>query len=312
MMRTREVHLAAKGRLEIVEAVLETPGPGQVLVRNRMIGLRAAMGLLLTGGAPGMPAYQAGKALWGPAVGEVVAGELPPGTLVAHPLGWREHAVLDTARVRVLPAGVDPVLGLAQAELAHAALTTAELSAGETVFVSSAAGSIGSVVGTLARRLGSGRVVGSASAGKLSWLTGQAGFDAAFDRAEADLVTALHRAAPEGVDVYLDLTGGAQTQAVIEVANPGARIMAIGTLDSHRNQAEIDLTTLITKRITLRGFTLRDHPTALKRAEREIGAWSRRGLLAVPHTAFHGLEQAGAALAGLLDGAHTGTVVVKL
>ncbi len=303
---------SAADRLEIVETVLPDPKPDQVLVRNRMMALRAAMGLLLAGGVPGMPSYRVGETLWGPAVGEVVAGALPPGTLVAHPLGWREYAVLDSAQARVLPADADPALQLSQAELAHAALSLAPLRAEETVFVSSAAGSIGTMAGRLARLLGAGRVVGSASASKVAWLTGHAGFDAAFDRGDADLVAALRSAAPKGVDVYLDLTGGPQLQAVLEAANPGARIMAIGTLDSQDRATGIDLPTLVAKRITLRGFTPRDHPEALARAGQEIGEWSRRGLLPVAQAVFDGLEQAPTALTGLLEGAHTGTVVVRL
>ncbi|GGK32654.1 MDR family NADP-dependent oxidoreductase [Nocardia camponoti] len=311
MTTTRETHLTSTGRLTIVETVLAPPKSGQVLVRNHVMGIRAAMRLLLDGGAPGMPPYRIGHALWGPAVGEVIAGDLTRGTLVAHPFGWREHAIVDVERARVLPDWTDPVLALAQTELAHVALTVASLRPGETVVVSSAAGSIGSVAGTIAKLLGAGRVVGSASAKKLAWLTAEAGYDEAVDRRDPDFVGALRHAAPDGVDVFLDLTGGAQTQAVIEVANPGARIMAIGTLAS-REDVGLDLSTLIAKRITLRGFTARDHPAALQRAADEIHTWATAGRITVPHTMFHGLGQGETALTETLAGEHTGTVLVTM
>lgn len=314
MQTTREVRLAdaATARLELVDTVPAEPGPNQVLVRNRAMALRAVMGLLLDGGVPGLPGYRPGRVLWGPAIGEVTAGALPSGTVVSHLAGWREYAVLDVDQVRILPPGTDHILALSQAELAHVALSVAPLDAGETVLVSSAAGSIGSTAARVARLLGAGRVVGTASAGKLPWVTGEAGYDAAVDRNAPDLPSALRRAAPDGIDVVLDLTGGELTRAALDIAEPNARVLAIGTLAARSAPAGIDLTTLISRRITLRGFTPRDHPAAVDHARRELADRSRQGLIPVPHTVFDGLDRAPAALTALLDGACTGTVVIRL
>ncbi|MCT9930615.1 NADP-dependent oxidoreductase [Planotetraspora sp. A-T 1434] len=316
-----EVRLTAHGRpglerFRIVETPVPVPGPGQVLVRNRYLAMRAAMGLLMAGGEPTMPAYRPGEAMWGPAVGEVVAGDWTPGILVAHDLGWREYALLEAAGVRELPELADPVAHLAQAETAYAGLVeAARLRPGDTVFVSSAAGSIGTMAGQIARLKGAGRVVGSAgSAAKVAWLVGELGFDAAFDHHEEALAERLREVAPEGVDVYFDNVGGEQLVAAIEVANPGARMALCGALAGQTGRtgqglATVDTRALIAKRISLRGFTARDHPGL---GREEIAGWLRDGRLTVPVTRFAGLREAPRALLELLDGRHTGTVIVEL
>ncbi|MFD1936417.1 MULTISPECIES: zinc-binding dehydrogenase [Nonomuraea] len=297
----REVRLAAP--LAIVDAPLQQPGPGQVLIRNRHLALRAAMGLLMTGrdDLP-MPAYRHGEVMWGPAVGEVVAGDLPPGTLVAHHLGWREYALLDATAVT--PISGDPLAHLAQAETAYVGLVAAaELREGDTVLVSSAAGSIGTMAGQIARLKGAKRVIGSVgSPAKAAWLVDELGFDAAYDYHE--------EAVEEGIDVYFDSVGGTQLATAVEVANPGARFALCGALSGQT--VALDTMTVIGRRISLRGFTAADHPGVVARAREEIVAWRREGLLAVPVTRYDGLDQAPGALADLLAGRLTGTVIVDL
>jgi hypothetical protein len=301
------------GQFEIAEVSVPSPGPGQVLVRNRRLALRAAMGPLMSAGELPMPAYRPGEAMWGPAIGEVVAGELAAGTVVAHRLGWREHALLNADEAEVLAPGTDPVAHLAQAETAYAGLVAAAgLRPGETVFVSSAAGSVGTMAGQIARLKGAGRVIGSAgSPAKAAWLVEELGFDHAFDYHEGPVAEHLRRAAPGGLDVYFDNVGGAQLAAAIEVARQGARIALCGTL-AGAVPGGIDTLSLIGKRITLRGFTARDHPDVLRQGRDEIAGWLRDGHLTVPVTRVAGLRAAPDALLELLAGRHTGTVIVDL
>lgn len=329
----REIRLAevpsglpGPGHLTVAEAPLPVPGTGEVLVRNRWFQVFPSLRTLIAGGVPGtpFPALRPGDALFGPAVGEVVAapadGDLRPGDLIAHFQGWREYAAVPAAA----PLGdalPDPAAHLTSGATAYAALTRiARLRAGETVLVTGGAGGVGSLAGQIARLLGAGRVIGTTgSPAKAGRMTAELGYDAVVLRDGAPIAGRLAQAAPDGVDVVVDTVGGEQLQAAVAASRPGGRLVVVGTLATQLSPAsggttapvELDAFQLIAKNITIRGLTGVDGEIHAEWTER-FGAWLRSGAVTFPHTRIAGIERAPLALRELFEGRHVGTVVIEM
>ncbi|MGP8298480.1 MDR family NADP-dependent oxidoreductase [Streptomyces inhibens] len=329
----REVRLAARAEGEltahhftIAEVAVPEPEPGQVLVRTRVMAVTAAMRTRMTGARLPMPSFVPGAALWGSAVGEVVAapgGGFTPGELVHHPYGWREFASVEESRVRRLAPDALPTAAahLSQGATAWGALRrAAEVRPGDTVFVTGAAGGVGSLAGQLARRLGAGRVVGSTgSERKAARLRAELGYDDTIVRGAGPIERQLRRAAPDGIDVLLDTVGGEQLTAALAVARPDARFALVGVLSSQLGgdggavaPVELDAGLIITRRVALRGFGLYAHPDLPREWTKEFGQGLRDGSLVFPHALLKGIEQAPRALCELTQGRHVGAVLVEL
>jgi NADPH-dependent curcumin reductase CurA len=323
----REIRVAAlpKGlpkaeHFIVAEVPRPEPRDGEVLVRNIAFHVFAAIRTMLGGlsGGP-FPPLNVGDTLFGAAVGEVVAGSLPPGTLVFHLEGWREYAAVPAAACRILDDSFpDPIQHLGYGPLALAALERdAALRQGDTVFVSGGAGGVGSAAGQIARLLGAGRVVGStSSATKAPTMTSELGYDAVVLRGSPDIEADLAKAAPDGIDVMIDNIGGEQLRAAAALARTDARFVLIGALSGQldpegsgtTSPVTLDTQRLILRRVTLRGFGGATGPEATAR----LGDWLRSGELVLPETRFQGIESAPRALQELIEGAHLGTVIVEL
>ncbi|MCK7626415.1 NADP-dependent oxidoreductase [Streptomyces sp. RS10V-4] len=329
----REVRLARRvggaalteRHFTVAEVPVPRPGPGQVLVRTRLMAVTAATRTRMTAAPLPMPSFEPGRPLSGAAIGEVVAapgGDPAPGDLVHHPCGWREYAAVDRDRVRRLaPDALPfPAAHLSQGATAWGALRRAAgVREGDTVFVSGAAGGVGSLAGQLARRLGAGRVVGSTgSAAKAARLRAELGYDATVVRGAGPIEEQLRAAAPEGIDVLLDTVGGEQLRAALAVARPDARFALVGALSSQLGgggmscPVELDSAVIITRRIALRGFGLHAHPDLPAEWTAEFGRGLRDGSLVFPHTVLRGIEQAPRALCELTSGRHVGSVLVEV
>jgi NADPH-dependent curcumin reductase CurA len=282
------------------------------------MAVSAAMRSLMGDVAVPMPMYRVGQVLHGPAVGEVVSSgssELVPGDWVRHGSGWREHAVVEVAQVRKIApvrSAEQAVVQLGQGLTAYVGLrAAAPVREGDTVFVSGAAGAIGSIAGQIARLLGAGRVAGSAgSREKAAYLVEKLGFDAAFTHSD------LEKLRKETPDVVFDTVGGELLGSAIEVVRPGGRVALCGAL-SHQlggspATVTVDLMGLIGKRISLRGFTASDHPELQADWLADSARWLAEGALVMPHREVAGLENAPGALLDLLAGRHLGTVVVSV
>ncbi|TCC54863.1 MerR family transcriptional regulator [Kribbella pittospori] len=247
---------------QLADQAVGSPRRGEVLVQNLFLSLDPMM-LALIQGRPGlpMPAYEVGQVMYGAAVGRVLESGDPslwPGDLVVHQFGWRQYAIAPAGRVRkVDDLNASPSAHLASGVVAYAGFRLAGLREGDTVYVSSAAGAVGSLAGQLAKLLGAGLVVGSTgSAGKVARVR-ELGYDAAFVHHDGPIADQLRVAAPDGIDCYLDLAGGNHLAAAVEVMNPRGRIALCGALEQQLTGVPgpgLDAFQLIAKQLTVRGL----------------------------------------------------------
>jgi NADPH-dependent curcumin reductase CurA len=319
----RPVGFPALDDFELVRTEVPEPAPGEVLVRNRLISFDPGVRLWIQDFGLPAPQVPVGGVLPGEAIGEVVASEsddLAVGTLVRHQLSWREYAVAPASTFRVVDASLYPQLSmhLGFAMTAYVGLVdVAGMREGDTVFVSSAAGSVGGQAGQIARLKGAKRVIGSAgSPAKVAHVTGELGFDAAFDHHDGPPADRLRELAPDGIDVYFDNVGGEQLEAAIEVMRPGGRIVLCGAMARQGGDGAPtgvrNLLLAIGKQLTIRGFTVSAYAHRFAENAAQLSAWARAGELRHAETEIHGLDRAPAAFLGLLRGEHTGRVVVTL
>ncbi|MEV0271718.1 NADP-dependent oxidoreductase [Hamadaea sp. NPDC050747] len=310
----------------LVEVETPAPGEGQLVVRNLFMSVDPYMRGRMNDVKSYVPPFQLGQPLDGGAVGEVVesrAGGFAPGDLVLHGLGWRDVAVLDARHARkVAPLdGLSPsaylgVLGMTSLTAYAGLLDVAEFKPGDAVFVSGAAGAVGSIAGQIAKFKGASRVIGSAgSAEKVAHLL-DLGFDAAFNYKDGPVGKQLKQAAPEGVDVYFDNVGGDHLEAAISSLNQHGRVALCGAISAYNDTtppaAPRNLALAIGKRLTLRGFIVNDHAARMPEMVAEIGGWLRDGRLSFQETVVDGLDNAPEAFLGLLRGENTGKMVVRL
>ncbi|MFF0148257.1 hypothetical protein ATK36_2886 [Amycolatopsis sulphurea] len=331
--KATEIRLAARPHgvptpenFDIVDTDVPVPGPGQLLVRNLVMSVDPAMRGRMNDVKSYAPPFAVGEPMHGGVVGEVVESavdEFAPGDHVLHNLGWRTHAVLDTNQVAKVDGSVAPlsaylgVLGMPGLTAYTGLLVSAEFKAGDTVFVSGAAGAVGSLVGQLARLKGAKRVIGSAgSAEKVRHLTEDLGFDAAFDYKDGPVADQLAAAAPEGIDVYFDNVGGEHLEAAIASMNLHGRIALCGMISLY-NAAEPppgprNLLQLVVKRITMRGMLVSDQWGMREQFLTELAPLVASGEIKYSETFVDGIRNAPDAFLGLLSGANTGKMLVRL
>lgn len=328
----REIHLAARPQgwptedtFRLATTDVPTPGPGQIVVRNTFMSVDPYMRGRMNDVASYVPPFALDAPLDGGAVGEVVASEadgFAVGDTVLHGLGWREYALLDASTVRTVDPALAPVstylgvLGMTGLTAYAGLLEVAAMQPGDTVFVSGAAGAVGSMVGQIAKLRGAGRVVGSAgSPAKVERLRAL-GFDAAFDYHDGPVLESLRSAAPDGIDVYFDNVGGEHLEAAIGAMRQNGRAAICGMIAQY-NAAEPpaaprNLAMIISKRLTLRGFIVSDYGQLGEQFVQEVGGWLRDGKLSYDETIIDGIENAPAAFLGLLRGENLGKMLVRV
>lgn len=332
-MRTREIHLASRPEgvpatdaFALVETDLPDPAEGQLLVENLVMSVDPYMRNRMRDVKSYIPPFQLGEPLDGGAVGRVVASnarDFAEGDIVLHQLGWREHAVLDARAARKVDTSRVPasaylgVLGMPGFTGWVGLTTIAEHVASDTVYVSAAAGAVGSMAGQLAKLRGSELVVGSAgSQAKLDWLTGELGYDAAFDYRGANLHRELAAAFPDGIDVYFDNVGGSHLEAAIGQMREFGRIALCGAIEIYNATSVPDgprnLSLAIGRRLKLQGFIVADHWDRFGEFVEEVGGYVADGRITYRETVREGLGSAPEAFIGLLEGYNIGKMLVHL
>jgi NADPH-dependent curcumin reductase CurA len=311
---------------DIVDTEIPSPGEGQILVRNLVMSVDPAMRGRMRDVKSYAPPFAVGEVMNGGAVGEVVEShvdDVKPGDHVLHQAGWRTHAVLDAKRFVKVDADAAPlstylgVLGMPGLTAYAGLLESAEFKAGDTVFVSGAAGAVGSLVGQLAKLKGAKRVIGSAgSAEKVRHLIEDLGFDAAFNYKDGPVAEQLEKAAPEGIDVYFDNVGGEHLEAAINSINLHGRIAVCGMISQYNatepTPAPRNLAQIIAKRITIRGLLVLDHWGLQEQFVSEVAPLVNSGEIKYTETFVDGIRNAPEAFLGLLSGANTGKMLVRI
>ncbi len=310
-----------------VRVELPDLGTGQVRVANEYLSVDPYMRGRMNDAKSYAPPYALGEVMTGGAVGRVTAStadSVAVGEVVVHQLGWRDVAQDDAAAFRVVPqiTGVPisahlGVLGLTAFTAYVGLLKVAAMMPGDTVFVSGAAGAVGSMVGQIARLKGAGRVIGSAgSAEKVDLLTARYGFDAGFNYRDGSVTDQLAAAAPDGIDVYFDNVGGDHLEAALAVFNDGGRAALCGAISQY-NSAEAtagpgNLANMIGRGLTLTGFIVGKHPQHYPAFAAEMTAWLAAGDIVFDETIVEGIENAVAAFDTLMRGGSTGKMVVRV
>lgn len=331
--RATEVRLASRPHgvptlddFDVVDVEIPVPAPGQLLVRNLVMSVDPAMRGRMRGVRSYSAPFEVGQVMYGGAVGEVIESttdDYRPGDHVLHQLGWRTHAVVDPAHAVNVDGSAAPlsaylgVLGMPGLTAYAGLLVSAELRAGDTVFVSAAAGAVGSLVGQLAKLRGAERVIGSAgSTEKVRYLLDELGFDAAFSYRDGPVQDQLRDVAPDGIDVYFDNVGGDHLEAAIDVINVHGRIAVCGMISQYNATepapAPRNLAQIIAKRLTMRGLLVLDHAGLREQFVTEVAPLVASGRVRYSETFVDGIRNAPEAFLGLLSGANTGKMLVRL
>jgi len=304
----------------LVEAEVPDPAEGQMLIRNAFVSVDPYMRGRMNDVRSYVPPFALGEPLTGGAVGRVVAsrnGRFDEGSWVVHNLGWRELALSAGDGLLAFDPAVAPVstalgvLGMPGLTAYVGLLDVGRPEEGETVYVSGAAGAVGSVVGQIAKLRGC-RVIGSAgSPEKVAWLR-ELGFDEAFDYHEVP----AHEALTEGVDLYFDNVGGPTLEAALSALRMRGRVVACGAISQYNATAPTpgppNLFLVVTKRLRIEGFIVSDHFDRMPAFLAEVGPWVQDGSVRYRETVVDGIENAPAALIGLLTGENVGKMLVKV
>lgn len=329
----KEVHLASRPRgvpdasdFAVVERAVPEPADGEASVRNLAISVDPYMRGRMIDVESYVPPFRVGEVMDGGAVGEVVESRSPnlsAGDVVLHNYGWREYAVAAAERFQPVdtrlaaPSTYLGMLGMPGLTAYVGLFDIAGMAAGDAVFISGAAGAVGSLAGQFARLRGAGTVIGSAgSAEKVRYLTDELGFDAALNYRDAPVAEQLPALAPGGIDVYFDNVGGDHLEAALGAMRTFGRVAVCGMISQY-NATEPEpgprnLMLLVAKRIAMRGFIVADHSDRRAAFYDEVGGWVREGSVRLPETVVHGIDSAPEAFIGLFRGANTGKMVVHL
>lgn len=327
MTESIEVHLVerpqalpTREQFRFVTTQVPDPRAGEILVQNIYMSVDPAMRPRLAGQTPLNQAIESG------AIGRVLASQHPDfraGDLVRSSQGFRQYFVSNGQGISKIDADGLPltaymsVLGITGFTAWGGLLVTAQLKEGENVFVSAAAGAVGSVAAQIAKIKGC-YVIGSAgSDDKCHWLKDELGLDAVINYKREQLRTALKHAAPKGIDVYFENVGGEHLNAALPRMNPLGRIAVCGMISAYNNFGAVSepvttLSNMIYNRITMKGFVVYEFEPMRAQFLADMKQWLREGRMKYRVTVLEGIEQAPDALIGLFTGLNTGKMLVKL
>nr|WP_195760839.1 NADP-dependent oxidoreductase [Burkholderia pseudomallei] len=309
----------------LAEAPLPALGPGEMLVRVLYLSMDPTNRVWMSDIPQYLPPVAIGDVMRALGIGRVVASNAPgfaEGDLVQGLVGWQDYAHVradEIAQYTKLPAALGLPLprllgacGMSGLTAYYGLTEIAPVQPGETLVVSAAAGSVGSVAGQIGKIHGA-RVVGIAGgADKCRYLTDELGFDAAVDYKSDDWKRALKDATPDGVHVSFENVGGEIMRAVLSRMAIGGRVALCGVIANYNSgRPTDDVSVLIAKRLTMRGFLILDYRKS-REAIATLAGWLRDGRLKAEETVADGLTNAPDVLNRLFDGSHRGKLVLRV
>jgi NADPH-dependent curcumin reductase CurA len=326
-LKRRPVGMPVEDDFELVERPIPEPGPGQFVVRNVWMTVDPYMRGRMMDRESYIPPFQVGAVLDGGSVGQVVrsnnpafaAGDYVCGFAAG---GWREYNVTDGTMFRTVDPAVAPlqcflgVLGMPGLTAYTSLLRIGEPKAGETVFVSAAAGAVGSVVAQIAKIKGC-RVVGSAgSDDKCRWLVEEAGIDAAINYRKGNLLSDVAKACPKGIDIYYENVGGEHLETALELMNQKGRLVMCGMISMYNTveppPGPRNLANVIGRSLRMQGFIVSDYVDMVPQFYADMGPWIGAGKIKWQETVQEGIANAPKAFLGLFRGENTGKMLVRL
>jgi NADPH-dependent curcumin reductase CurA len=299
-------------------------GDGMVRVANRWLSVDPYMRGRMNDVKSYVPPFALDAPMEGGAVGEVIESRDPgfkAGDMVLHMGGWRDETIAPAAGLNKLPGipGVEPQaflgnLGLTGGTAYFGLLEAASAQEGDIVFVSAAAGAVGSAVVQIAKAKGM-TVIGSAGGSEKCDFVHSLGADAVIDYKSGSVLKQLSEAAPKGIDIYFDNVGGDHLDAALAVARRDARFAICGMIEGY-NEAHPTclkfIMRIIAMRIRLQGFIYTDYLPKMGDFYRDMGGWLASGQVKSRDTVVEGLDKTLEAFLGLFRGANTGKMLVKL
>jgi NADPH-dependent curcumin reductase CurA len=325
-LKSRPTGVPQESDFEIAAVEVAPPGDGKVLVRNLWMSVDPYMRGRMTDRKSYVPPFRIGQALEGGAVGQVIesrSADLAVGEFVLSMMGWRELAVGKASAFQKIEPSLGPiedylgVLGMPGLTAYAGLIRIARLKGGEAVFVSAAAGAVGSVACQIAKTRGC-YVVGSAgSDDNCRWLTDIAGIDQAINyKACGNLDQAVDEAFPAGIGIYFDNVGGTHLEAALNHMTQSGRIAFCGMIEQYNDKVQrpgpSNLSQVIAKRLKLEGFIVSDHTDLLPQFLSEVGALLKAGRLKRQVTIEYGIENAPKALMRPFIGDKSGKMLVRL
>jgi NADPH-dependent curcumin reductase CurA len=323
----REVHLISRPDgipteqdFSIVETKLKVSSDG-FLVKNLYMSVDPAMRPALSNGQTKL-----NEAMMAGTIGKVIESsdaDIPEGSYVLHRQGFRDYASPNKDEMEVITAENESltthlhILGVTGMTAWGGLLITGELKEGENVFVSAAAGAVGSIVGQIAK-IKNCRVVGSCGSDeKVDHLINDLGFDYAFNYKTQSISKELHISLPKGIDVYFENVGGKHLDAACGQMRPLGRIPVCGMISAYNNKGArsegvTTLSNMIYNRVTMKGFVVYEFADRKEEFLKDMRAWMAAGQITYKETIVEGLEAAPSAMIGLLTGNNTGKMLVQL
>src|ERR1700761_3784830 len=309
---------------KLTSAAIPEPQEGEALLRVRYISLDAANRAWMHG-ATYRSAVEPNSVMAGGGIAEVVSSNAPgfaAGDLVWADTGWQDYAALPARHLTKMPK-IEPmthllsIFGVAGLIAYFGLLEIGKPKQGETVVVSAAAGSVGSIVGQIARIKGC-KVIGIAGGkNKCHWLTSELGLDAAVDYKDGAVFKALKAAAPNGIDVYFDNVGGDIFEACLAQMNNNGRIACCGAISQYDGTPSATGPRgvpglIVVKRLIMQGFIVMDYMDQRNEALSDLQSWVASGKLKVQEDVIDGLQNTPQALIGLLAGENRGKRMIKV
>ncbi|MBS0247090.1 MAG: NADP-dependent oxidoreductase [Proteobacteria bacterium] len=326
LLKSRPAGIPQAEHFELAETAVPEPGDKQFLVRNEFLSVEPAMRGWVSAVANYSTPVGIGEVMRSFSAGTVVKSRHPgyaEGDKVMGMLGWQDYAVSDgsniTRKVKEtdLPLSLSlGVLGLNGVTAYFGLLDLGLPRPGDTVVVSTAAGSVGSAVGQIAKLMGCRTVGIAGGAAKVALCRDAFGYDAALDYKAGDLAAALKAACPRGIDVYFDNTAGAISDIVIREIATGARIVICGTAsisswDPWPMGPRVERHILV-KRARMSGLLIFDYAHRYEEAVARLAQWIRDGKLAYREDIVDGIEHAPGAIAELYRGENLGKRLIRL